>query len=67
MNKPFNPKQPEEKVTLEVTAREANLIKELRSSTPYGKFVVHKTEGFIVRVELHDNSIIEDHWDGWSK
>ena len=56
--KPFVPNKPEEKVNVTITVREAVLLQKLRAF-PYGKILVHKAEGIIIRIEP-TNSIIID-------
>lgn len=60
MPTPFVPHTPEKQKNMEVTVREAILLLKLRKY-PYGKFVVHKAENLIVRVEItHSLKIEED-------
>lgn len=59
MANPFVPKQPERMIRVEISAKEANLIKILRKY-PYGKFLVHKAEGILIRVEITDSRLIDE-------
>lgn len=58
IDKPFAPHQPEEKVKVEITKREAVLLTKLRAF-PYGKILVHKAEGIIVRAEATNSILIQ--------
>ena len=58
MAKPFVPNIPEKKVDVTITEREAILLQKLRKF-PFGKILVHKVEGFIIRIEP-TNSILID-------
>lgn len=58
MSKTFIPEKPEEMVTVNITKREAILLGKLRAF-PYGRVLVHKAEGIIIRIEP-TNSIIID-------
>ena len=58
MSKPFTPHQKEKIVTVNITAREAILLQKLRAF-PFGKILVHKAEGIIIRLEP-TNSILID-------
>jgi len=59
MSKPFNPPQPEKRLKVEATAREAHLLKILREYR-FGKIVVHKTDGRIVRAEPNQTLLITE-------
>ncbi len=59
MSKPFNPPTKEKEFKISVTAREAHLIKILRSYS-FGKIVVYKAEGRLVRAEPNESKIISD-------
>ena len=54
---PFIPHQPEKIVTCEITKREAVLIQELRTMH-FGKLLVHKVNGIIVRLEPQSSTLI---------
>lgn len=59
MVKPFRPHQPEKTIQVKITAREANLVKVLRKY-PYGKFLVHKAEDLLLRIEITDSRMINE-------
>jgi len=59
MAKPFVPPEPERMIRVEISAREANMIKVLRKY-PYGKFLVHKAEGLLLRVEITDSRLLTE-------
>ena len=58
-NKPFVPPQPEKMITMRASGREANLIKILRKY-PFGKFVVHKINNLLIRIEINDSRLISE-------
>ena len=55
----FTPHKTEEVVLVKITKREAGLLTKLRKY-PFGKFLVHKADALIVRVEINDSQIIDD-------
>jgi len=55
----FKPYKPEEKMIASITKREAVLIAKLRRHA-YGKFLIHKINGTLVRVEINDSQLIEE-------
>lgn len=55
----FVPNKPETIVVVKITKREAVLIQKLRRYA-FGKFLVHKAGGVIVRVEINDSQMIEE-------
>lgn len=59
MPEPFVPKQPEKKIVIEITKREAVLLQKLRKY-PFGKFLVYKADNRIIRVEITDSQMIEE-------
>ena len=59
MPRPFVPEQPEKMIQAEISAKEANLIRKLRKYS-FGKFVVHKVNGVLVRVEINDSQMIDE-------
>jgi len=59
MTNPFVPARPEKMVTVKISGREANLIAILRKY-PFGKFVVHKANGLLVRIEIQDSRLIKE-------
>lgn len=58
MSKPFVPEEPEEKVEVTITVREAVLLTRLRKIT-YGKVLVHKANGLIVKADPTGSILIE--------
>lgn len=56
--KAFAPHEPEKKVSVTITEREAVLLTKLRAF-PYGKILVHKAEGLIVRIEPTNSILIQ--------
>jgi len=59
MTKPFVPSRPEKMITIEVSGKEADLIKKLRGYS-FGKFTVHKANNLLVRVEIQDSQMIKE-------
>ena len=59
MPNPFTPPPPEKMILVQVSAKEADLIKKLRQYS-YGNFVVYKANGILVRVEIKDSQMIEE-------
>jgi len=55
----FVPHKQEEKVSANITKREAVLVQKLRVY-PFGKFLVHKANNIIIRVEINDSQLIEE-------
>jgi hypothetical protein len=55
----FTPTKPEQKVNMEVTAREAHLIKELRKCN-FGKVIVFKANGILVRLETSESVLLNE-------
>lgn len=64
MAKPFVPHKPEKMVTLEITAKEAHLINCLRM-LEFGKGVVHKASGVLVRFETTESILLTDDDDNF--
>lgn len=56
---PFNPPTPEKELKIVVTAREAHLLKILRGYR-FGRIVVHKADGRLVRAEPNESRIISE-------
>ena len=56
---PFVPDKPEKMITINVSGKEANLIKILRKY-PFGKFVVHKANNLLIRIEINDSKMIKE-------
>lgn len=57
-NNQFVPHKPQEVILVKITKREAVLLQKIRRHA-YGKFVVHKSEGLIIRVEINNSELIE--------
>ena len=56
---PFVPSKPEKMIKAEISTKEASLIKILRGYS-FGKFVVHKTHGVLLRIQIQDSQNIDD-------
>jgi hypothetical protein len=54
----FSPHTPEKKISVQITEREAVLLTKLRAF-PFGKVLVHKAEGLIVRIEPTNSILIQ--------
>ena len=59
MSEAFVPNKPETTVVVKITKREAVLIQKLRRYA-FGKFLVYKASGVILRVEINDSQMIEE-------
>lgn len=59
MAKPFVPHIEEQTLTAVITKREGVLLVKLRKY-PFGKFLVHKMDNKIMRVEIEDSQIIDE-------
>lgn len=59
MNKPFSPHIPEKMIEIEVSMKEASLIKILRKYH-FGKFIIHKANNLLIRAEINDSQIINE-------
>ena len=59
MNEPFVPEQPERQITVKISKREAVLLAKLRRYS-FGKFLVYKANGLLIRVEINDSQMIEE-------
>lgn len=57
MPKPFNPPTKDDRIVIKVSVREAHLIKILRGYR-YGRVVVHKVDGRLVRVESNESKLL---------
>jgi len=57
-SKPFVPHQKEKIVSVNITVREAILLQKLRGF-PFGKILVHKAEGMIIRIEPTHSVLID--------
>ena len=62
MSNPIHPLKREKLITMQITAREANMLEKLRASSGHGKVVIQKANGFIVRIETHESILIDDKW-----
>jgi len=62
MSKPFVPEEPEERIMVEITVREAVLLTRLRKIT-YGKVLVHKANGLIIKADPTGSILIEPNKD----
>ena len=58
-DKQYKPYEPEKRVEVVITKREAVLIQKLRKY-PFGKFVVHKMNGILIRIEPQSSELIEE-------
>jgi len=58
----FTPHKPEEYVVVKITRREAVLLDKLRKY-PFGKFLIHKMDGILIRIEINDSQLIEESTD----
>ena len=58
MSNRFVPHKQEEEILVKITKREAVLIQKIRKH-PYGRFIVHKSDNKIIRVESTNSEIIE--------
>ena len=59
MAEPFRPHKPQEIVVVKITKREAALLQKLRKYT-FGNFLVYKTNGLLMRVEITDSQMIDE-------
>ena len=59
MTSPFTPHQPEKMVNKEISVKEFVLLTKLRKC-PFGKFVVHKANNILVRIEIQDSQLIKE-------
>lgn len=58
----FAPHKPEETMVVKITKREGVLLEKLRRYA-FGKFLVHKADGILIRVEINDSQLIEESTD----
>jgi len=58
----FAPHKPEEIIVVKITKREAVLLEKLRKYA-FGRFLVHKADGLLIRVEINDSQLIEENTD----
>ena len=59
MTKTFVPHQPEKRVKVDISAKEAHLVKCLRNVN-FGKVIVHKANGILVRVETTESVLLNE-------
>ena len=59
MNNPFVPEIPEKMIRVEISAKEADLIRRLRKYS-YGSFVVYKANDLLIRVEVRDSQRLKE-------
>lgn len=59
MTEPFVPFKPEKMIRAMITAKEAHLLKSLRKFS-FGKVIVHKANGVLVRVELGESILLNE-------
>ena len=59
MNNSLVPKQPEKMIIARISLREAHLLKVLRKYE-FGKIIVHKMNGILVRAELNESLLIKE-------
>lgn len=62
METTFTPNKPEEMIVVKISRREAGMLTKLRKY-PFGKFLIHKTNGLIIRLEINDSQIIGEDAD----
>ena len=55
----FEPYKPEKKTKVEITAKEAHLLKCLKKCS-FGKIIVHKANGVLVRVESSESVLLSE-------
>lgn len=58
-DKEYKPFEPEKTIQVVITRREAILLQKLRKY-PFGKIMVHKMNGVIVRVEPQSSELIDE-------
>ena len=58
-DKEYKPFEPEKTVEVKIFRREAVLLQKLRKY-PFGKIIVHKMNGIIVRVEPQSSELIDE-------
>ena len=55
----FTPHKPEESMVVKITKREVVLLDKLRKYS-FGKFLIHKADGILIRIEINDSQLIEE-------
>jgi hypothetical protein len=58
MDNTFTSSKPEEDILVRITKREAVLVGKLRKY-PFGKFIIHKVNGLVIRLEVNDSQLVE--------
>ena len=56
---PFVPESKQEEVVVKIMKKEAVLLQKLRRYA-FGKFVIHKANGILTRVEINESQLIEE-------
>lgn len=57
-DKTFKPHEPEKTIEVVITRREAVLLQRLRKYA-FGKIIVHKMNGLVIRIEPQSSELIE--------
>ncbi len=55
----FVPHKEEKTKMVEITLKELDLLQKLRKY-PFGKFLIHKADNILVRVEITDSQLIKE-------
>ena len=55
----FKPHKPEQILVVKISKREAILLQKLRKYA-FGKVLIHKADGLIIRVEITDSQMIDE-------
>jgi len=58
MTDQFVPHKKQETIVVKISKKEADLLVRLRRY-PFGKFVVHKANNILVRIEIRDSQLID--------
>lgn len=58
-DKQFKPHEPEKTIDVVITRREAVLLQKLRKYA-FGKIIVHKMNGVVIRIEPQSSELIEE-------
>ena len=59
MTEKCTPYEKEKELLVKITKREAVLIEKLRKY-PFGRFLIHKMDNILVRIEITDSQLIEE-------
>jgi hypothetical protein len=59
MSDTFEPFKQEKTIMVEITGKEAYVLKYLRQFA-FGKFTIHKANGVLVRVESNESKIVDE-------